>query len=175
MRRKYPIYIGQLGDHCGASRVQADALFAQGRNLPQLYAGLLTFTRKEDGIEIPWGDGGCEPENIVDALRRMGFFPVHIKRNGTLEMLTKIIKRGLFPHVCYTDPEYQEDHWATVVGVNGQVELADPYTRAVKNMNTCVFYDAWTLTQNGEKLNNTIVPVHDASLLKRLGWLKAYA
>ncbi len=146
---EYPIH-KQSRANCGPANLRCLFQYWTGKDYGEEIFSKLTKSNKKEG---------CSPRKILKAIDKTVFLVEHIYEEGDLEMLNDFIRRGIPPLVCYTDPMYKSDHWATVLGINRMVTLADTVIPKVRKLPKSTFYSSWTLKKKDKNVNNTIIIV----------------
>lgn len=143
----YPIY-KQSPDNCGAANLRGIFHYWTGKDYGEKIFSELTKTKELEG---------CDLEGMVSAIEQMGFLVKKIEKNGTIDMLRYFVNMNIPPIVCYTDPIYEEDHWATVLGMNHSITLADTNLPGKRKFEKDLFYNLWSLNEKNYRLNNTLI------------------
>jgi predicted double-glycine peptidase len=147
MISSYPIY-KQSPDHCGAANLRGIFHYWTGKDYGEKTFSELTKTKESEG---------CGLEEMVNASEQMGFLTKKIEKNGTIDMLRYFFNMNIPPIICYTDPIYEEDHWATVLGINHSITLADTNLPGTRKFRIDDFYNLWSLSKEKYCLNNTLI------------------
>jgi ABC-type bacteriocin/lantibiotic exporter with double-glycine peptidase domain len=106
---------------------------------------------------------GCESQDIIRAvdyfskIKKIPLSARWIDRDGNLEMLASLARRGTPALACYMDSDYDDEHWAAILRVNHSVLIADTVIAGTREMPKDMFYNSWTETKNGINYNNTII------------------
>lgn len=148
IKKYFPIHKQSEG-HCGAANLRGIFQYWTGRDY-----GEERFSRLTNSTKVK----GCYPEEIFNAVsKKTNFFAVHVYEEGDFEMLESLIRRGIPPLVCYYDPRYKVDHWATVLGVNHSVSIADTVLPGKRKIPKDEFYNLWTDEKGVRDINNTLI------------------
>jgi hypothetical protein len=95
---------------------------------------------------VPSAEGGCNPEDIVRAVRKLNLMASY-RWNQSAEHIREYLRRGFCVGVNYYDPDLGDEHYASIVAINGKkILLGDPIVGGVREMNLQTFIDNWRET-----------------------------
>ncbi len=145
--RGYKIY-PQTKGRCGDATLRSIYHFWMGEEIQQKEISRLTGSSSSEG---------CDSQGLVNGARQLGLLAAHFDRERDINFLEGWVSKGIPPMVCYTDPIYNEDHWASVLGINNHIFLSDSASVKVRDFSPRRFYEYWTDFQEGVRYNNTLL------------------
>lgn len=161
--RPYKIYKQSEGQ-CGPASLRSQIYYWLGREVQEEEVRRFAKSSRKEG---------SSSEGLVRATKMYGLNAVHISKNGTiLGLLSGLVSQGVYPVVCYTDRDYKEDHWASVLSISKKVVVADSVSCRKKHLDFDEFYSDWSEITNEGTFNNTLaIFPNDPIWRRRLSWL----
>lgn len=130
---------------CGPANLNSLVAYYTGKTYGEEFFSRMTGANSEEG---------CNPEQMLQAIGRIGLSGELIERNMTPLILEDFLRRGIPPLVCYEDPEY-EDHWAVVLNATpSKISLANTVTAGTKTFRRDFFSNLWFTS---EGLSTTLI------------------
>lgn len=88
------------------------------------YHGIKIPLRKLVALTIKDPEYGCEPEDLVNAARRIGLRRTSFSEGNTMQDIENLLERGIPPIADWYAHGY--GHYSPIVGYNGHLKLMDP-------------------------------------------------